>query len=63
MFSEVSHFDTRNDSDARASVVEVVVFTIIGGYLCDDFVLFQNVWLVRIVRNGRCLLVSVFFFC
>ena len=42
MFSEVSHFDTKKDSEARASVVEVVVFTIIGGYLCDDFVLFQK---------------------
>ena len=42
MLRDVCHLLVRKDSVARASVFDVVALTMMGGYLCDDLGLFQN---------------------
>ena len=42
MLRDGCHFETRKDSVANARVVDVVVCIMMGGNLCDVFVLFQN---------------------
>ena len=63
MLRDGCHFETRKDSVANARVVDVVVCIMMGGNLCDVFVLFRVLLLVRIVQANRCLLVFAFVFC